>query len=95
MSNNDKQMIISKIKWNIFQEFAPEWRIFKCRSEIFIFVEENIEFQSSEMLQNEGFLNVTVNIFTMVEENFEFESSEMLQNEGFLNITVNIFTMVE
>ena len=47
-------------------------------------IEEHFEFQSSGMLQNEGFSwNELMNTFTMVEEKFEFQHSEIVQNEGF------------
>ena len=44
-------------------------------------VEENVEFQSSGMLQNEGFSwDELMNTFTMVEEKFEFQSSVIQTN---------------
>ena len=44
-------------------------------------VEENVEFQSSGMLQNKGFSwDELMNTFTMVEEKFEFQSSVIQTN---------------
>ena len=50
----------------------------------FAMVEDNSEFQSFEILQNEAFLlGFFVNSFTMVEEYFEFQSFEIVQIDGF------------
>ena len=58
---------------------------------------EKFEFQSSEILPNEGFSwDDLRNTFTVVENCFEFQSYEMLQNEEFSwDDLRNTFTMVE
>ena len=50
-------------------------------------LEENFEFQCSEMHENKGFSRLfQQNYFTMVEEDFEFRCSEMHESKGFSRV---------